>query len=181
MNDYEELILEALYNKDVISEELYMKCSKPHISSLPYDHRRGRTMEELTERYNALNDRMKDLREERENLVKKSKENSDYYYENKRQRDELIDLYKDMKKGNNSDKEELDNLMGEIKLFQREMDDTLKEGRKISKAIKKWDSIAHDLLEDQRKIKWTAFKNGLLDLSPEDTEKAWAFVKSHGL
>lgn len=37
--DYSADIINALLNKGVITEELYEKCSKPHISSLPYDLR----------------------------------------------------------------------------------------------------------------------------------------------
>ena len=156
---------------------------KPHLASLPYDHNRGRTIEQLKERHNEITDRMKKLRKEREKLVKQSKKNHDSYWENKKQRDDLIDQYKEMKKDSNHDEDELSNLMGDIKIFQKEMNDILKEGKKINKEIKKWDRIAHDYLEDQRKIKWTAFKNGLLNdvMSPEEIEKAKKFVKENGL
>lgn len=53
MNDYKYLILEALYNKDVISEELYLKCSKPHISGLPYDHNTN-DVDKLEERLDEI-------------------------------------------------------------------------------------------------------------------------------
>lgn len=38
-NDYKQLIADALFKKGLIDIELYEKCSKPHITSLPYDNR----------------------------------------------------------------------------------------------------------------------------------------------
>lgn len=36
-NEIKEIINESLYNNGLINEEIYLKCGKPHISSLPYD------------------------------------------------------------------------------------------------------------------------------------------------
>ena len=38
-DDIKNLIADSLYDKDLINDELYEKCGKPHISSLPHDLR----------------------------------------------------------------------------------------------------------------------------------------------
>ncbi len=175
-------IKEALLNKGIIAEEKSYS-HKPHLASLPYDHSRGRTLEQLTERHNAITDRMKDLRKKREELVKQSNANSNFYRSKKKERDELIKQYEKMKKEGVRNLDDVYELEDEIYRVQKFIDDNLKEGKKISKEIKKIDRIAHDYVEDQRKIKWTAFKNGLLDdtMSPEEIARAKKFVKEHGL
>lgn len=58
--DYEIEILKALHNKGIIDNELYEKCSKPHISSLPYDLRTN-DEEKLTERKNEIENKINEV------------------------------------------------------------------------------------------------------------------------
>ena len=60
--DYEIEILKALLQKGVINEEIYIKCSKPHISSLPYNLRTNDT-EKLTERKEEIEKRIGEVTE----------------------------------------------------------------------------------------------------------------------
>ena len=60
--DYEIEILKALLQKGVINEEIYIKCSKPHISSLPYNLRTN-DMEKLTERKEEIEKRIGEVTE----------------------------------------------------------------------------------------------------------------------
>ena len=60
MNDYNKLILDALYNNEIISDELYEKCSSPeYIQSLPYDNRTS-DYDKLKERKEELERRLKE-------------------------------------------------------------------------------------------------------------------------
>ena len=166
--------------------EHYIKKSyshKPHLASLPYDHSRGRTIEQLTERYNEINARMKELRNERNKLVDKHRKDLSDYKDIWRKRDKLIEQSEKLKDKEDYDKEKFDNLKTDIDSLQKEMDSYKEDFKKYKKDIKKWDMIAHDYIEDQSKIKWTAFKNGLLNdtMSPEDIERAEQYIKEHGL
>ena len=164
--------------------EYFIKKSyshKPHLASLPYDHSRGRTLEQLTERYNAITDRMKTLRTEMNKLIDKHRKDLSDYKKIWRQRDNLIEQLDELKNKDNYDQEEFNDLKSTIDSLQKQMDGYKKDFKEYRKGIKKWDMIAHDYIEDQNKIKWTAFKNGLLDLSPEDTARAEKYIKEHGL
>lgn len=78
------LIADKLYNNGLIDEEMYGKCSKPHISSLPGDLR-STDLDKLNSRVDAIN----------ENL-KKYKDN------NKKLKDDLKSINSDLKKENDT-------------------------------------------------------------------------------
>lgn len=78
------LIADKLYNNGLIDEEMYGKCSKPHISSLPGDLR-STDLDKLNSRVDAIN----------ENL-KKYKDN------NKKLNDDLKSINSDLKKENDT-------------------------------------------------------------------------------
>lgn len=170
-------------SKEDIDDYLKSYSHKPHLASLPYDHGRGRTMEQLVERYNEINDRMKELRSDRNKLIDEHRKDLPKYKEIWRERDNLIDKLDKMKDNDDYDEKEFNNLKKRIDSMQKEMDEYKEKFKSYKKNIKRWDMIAHDYLEDQRKIKWTAFKNGLLNdtMSPEDIARAEQYIKEHGL
>lgn len=163
------------------SKETKSYSHKPHLASLPYDHSRGRTLEQLTERYNAINVRVKKLATERDKLIDKHRKDLSDYKDIWRQRDNLIKQLDELKNKEDYDQEESNNLKRDIDSLQKKMDGYNEGFKKYRKELKKMDTIFHDYFEDQNKIKWTAFKNGLLDLSPEDTARAEEYIKKHGL
>ena len=62
---YSKWVINSLYEHDLISEELYVKCSKPYITSLPGDLR-STDEELLSDRLDAIEDEIT----RRENIVK---------------------------------------------------------------------------------------------------------------
>ena len=67
-SDYKSIIAEVLFNSDVISKEIYLKCSKPkYIQNLPGDLR-SHDPDLLYERLNAIDDELT----RREDILKKA-------------------------------------------------------------------------------------------------------------
>ena len=64
--DYETEILKALLNKQIITEELYEKCSKPHLQGLPSLNTSN--MDELQKRLDMIDSRIDTIREENEHI-----------------------------------------------------------------------------------------------------------------
>ena len=76
--EYKQLILDVLYETELIDEEIYKKCSKPHIQDLPYDNRTNDT-NKLEIRKTTIQDKIK----ETENSIKENiKTYKDTYKEN---------------------------------------------------------------------------------------------------
>ena len=67
-DDYKQIILDSLYNNDVIDKDLYLKCGKPkYISGLPGDLRTT-DENELYDRLTAIEDELN----RREEILKKA-------------------------------------------------------------------------------------------------------------
>lgn len=68
VDDYKNRIAEVLFNHDLISKEVYLKCSKPeYIQDLPYDLR-SNDPDELYDRLMAIDDELN----QREDILKKA-------------------------------------------------------------------------------------------------------------
>lgn len=55
-------IADILYDEGIISKRIYEKCSKPHISSLPYDNRYTDTVK-VNERKNAIDEKISETKD----------------------------------------------------------------------------------------------------------------------
>lgn len=75
-DEIKQLIADSLYNEELINEELYEKCSKPHIQSLPYDNRvtdedkLDERKEEINKRVEEEEQKIKDIQKENDALEK---------------------------------------------------------------------------------------------------------------
>ena len=72
---------------------------KPHLASLPYD-RKGRTSDELFERYSACLDGMKKTREKLDDLRKQSFSNTDKWHDLRHTKEGLVEEYNNMRDDN---------------------------------------------------------------------------------
>ena len=76
-----------------------IKC-KPHIQSLPYDRRNGRTSDELFERYQSCLEGMRKTRDKLDDLRKQSSEALDEYRKFQHEKEDLVEQYKSMRADN---------------------------------------------------------------------------------
>ena len=58
INEYKLIILDALYENEIINQEVYEKCNPAHIAELPYDGN-ARTEGKLNRRQEAIEDNIK--------------------------------------------------------------------------------------------------------------------------
>lgn len=85
VDEYKEIILKGLLENEIIDVDLYEKCSKPHITSLPYDLRTN-DLDKLNERLNVINDKLEELDKS------KTSQNNNYF----KLSDDLGDDYEDV-------------------------------------------------------------------------------------
>ena len=57
---YKEIILNSLYEKGLIDEEIYLKCQPKHIQSLPGNLKTS-SVEELEHRLDVIDERITDM------------------------------------------------------------------------------------------------------------------------
>lgn len=70
--EIKEIINEVLYENELINEEIYYKCGKPHISALPYDNRTN-DPEKLQKRKDAINEKLKETKEKLADIEQEAK------------------------------------------------------------------------------------------------------------
>lgn len=92
------LIADKLYDEDLIDDEVYEKCSKPHISSLPGDLR-SNDKNKLNQRKNSAKKKLEDNKKKKEELDNEMKKISIKMEDNRKwTKDSFDNLGKQLKK-----------------------------------------------------------------------------------
>ena len=131
VDEYKQIIIETLYYNNIIDEKLYIKCSKPHITNLPYDLRTT-DIKKLNERLDSIDERIDDNL----NIIGELEMNINRDENARRDYEDLI------RKG----EEQLNQANETIRQYREFRDVESNELKKdVDELNQKWDSIAEKL------------------------------------